>query len=140
MTATSPDTIDYQLIGLVEDGGTGDLLAELDQKQGRVRLQALISEWLRMENLVVLTGSGTSVSAGGKTMANLEAAVLEPIHTMVDLPAAIAPILAEDRQPIDGEDATTAVFYSISNCQKGLKGISFGNFLAKHSCPNQGGP
>ena len=25
----------------------------------------------------------------------------------------------------------TAVFYSISNCQKGLSGISFGNFLIK---------
>lgn len=28
-------------------------------------------------------------------------------------------------------DADTAIFYSISNCQKGLKGISFGNFLIK---------
>lgn len=28
-------------------------------------------------------------------------------------------------------DPTTAVFYSISNCQKGLRGISFGNFLIK---------
>ncbi|MDO5658010.1 MAG: malonyl-CoA decarboxylase [Paracoccus sp. (in: a-proteobacteria)] len=27
--------------------------------------------------------------------------------------------------------ATTAVFYSISNCQKGLRGVSFGNFLIK---------
>ncbi|GAA3541545.1 malonyl-CoA decarboxylase [Zobellella aerophila] len=29
------------------------------------------------------------------------------------------------------QDADTAVFYSISNCQAGLKGISFGNFLIK---------
>ena len=28
-------------------------------------------------------------------------------------------------------DAGTAVFYSISNCQEGLRGISFGNFLIK---------
>jgi malonyl-CoA decarboxylase len=28
-------------------------------------------------------------------------------------------------------EATTAVFYSISNCQRGLDGISFGNFLIK---------
>ncbi len=28
-------------------------------------------------------------------------------------------------------DEDTAIFYSISNCQKGLKGISFGNFLIK---------
>ena len=29
------------------------------------------------------------------------------------------------------DEATTAVFYSISNCQEGLRGISFGNFLIK---------
>lgn len=93
MTATMPDPIEYQLIGLAEDGGIGDLLAGLDQKQGRIRLQALISEWLRMENLVVLTGSGTSVSAGGKTMANLEAAVFDAIQAMTDLPPSIAQIV-----------------------------------------------
>ncbi|MBN8190242.1 SIR2 family protein [Salipiger thiooxidans] len=97
MTATPLDRIEYQLIGLAEDGGVGDLLEGLDQKQGRIRLQALISEWLRMENLVVLTGSGTSVSAGGKTMANLETAVFETIQAMSDLPASIAPII-ESRQ------------------------------------------
>lgn len=45
--------------------------------------------------------------------------------------SAIAPLLAPDRQPIAGRDATTAVFYSISNTQKGLAGVSFGNFLIK---------
>jgi malonyl-CoA decarboxylase len=48
-----------------------------------------------------------------------------------DMPANIADLLAEDRAPINAEDATTAVFYSISNCQEGLRGISFGNFLIK---------
>ncbi|MEJ8573964.1 malonyl-CoA decarboxylase [Microbaculum marinum] len=47
------------------------------------------------------------------------------------IPEAIGPILAEDHHPIDPAQATTAVFYSISNCQKGLRGISFGNFLIK---------
>src|SRR5437667_3851306 len=47
------------------------------------------------------------------------------------IPAAIAPLLAEDRQPVAIERARTAVFYSISNCQRGLGGISFGNFLIK---------
>ncbi len=46
-------------------------------------------------------------------------------------PAAIAPLLAEDRHPVALEHARTAVFYSISNCQPGLAGISFGNFLIK---------
>ncbi len=32
---------------------------------------------------------------------------------------------------VPGKPPTTAVFYSISNCQEGLKGITFGNFLLK---------
>src|ERR1700710_1870968 len=47
------------------------------------------------------------------------------------IPDAIAPLLAEDRQPVPIERARTAVFYSISNCQRGLGGITFGNFLIK---------
>lgn len=47
------------------------------------------------------------------------------------IPATIADVLDEDRSPIRAQDATTAVFYSISNCQDGLRGISFGNFLIK---------
>ncbi len=46
-------------------------------------------------------------------------------------PEAIAPILAEARRPLAPQAATTAVFYSISNCQPGLRGVSFGNFLIK---------
>ncbi|TCU31981.1 hypothetical protein [Rhizobium azibense] len=93
MTAAPPVPIEHQLIGLTEDGNAGDLLLGLDQKQGRIRLQALISEWLRMENLVVLAGSGTSVSAGGKTMANLEIAVFATIEALPDVPASIGPII-----------------------------------------------
>jgi malonyl-CoA decarboxylase len=48
-----------------------------------------------------------------------------------EMPAAIAPLLAEDRSTIEPTLARTAVFYSISNCQAGLAGISFGNFLIK---------
>jgi malonyl-CoA decarboxylase len=48
-----------------------------------------------------------------------------------EIPSAIQPILAADRKPIAAEEATTAVFYSISSCQKGLAKISFGNFLIK---------
>ncbi len=47
------------------------------------------------------------------------------------IPEAIAPILAEDRAVLSGDKADTAVFYSISNCQEGLRGVSFGNFLIK---------
>ncbi|MBV9076431.1 MAG: malonyl-CoA decarboxylase [Methylobacteriaceae bacterium] len=48
-----------------------------------------------------------------------------------EIPGAIAPLLAADRRPIRAVDATTAVFYSISNTQKGLGGVSFGHFLIK---------
>jgi|SRR5690349_4794311 len=47
------------------------------------------------------------------------------------IPGAIAPLLAEQRQPVAVERARTAVFYSISNTQRGLGGISFGSFLIK---------
>jgi malonyl-CoA decarboxylase len=42
--------------------------------------------------------------------------------------AKIAPLLAESTGK---DEADTAIFYSISNCQKGLRGISFGNFLIR---------
>jgi malonyl-CoA decarboxylase len=48
-----------------------------------------------------------------------------------EIPQAIAPILTVQREPLAPEKATTAVFYSISNCQRGLAGVSFGNFLIK---------
>jgi malonyl-CoA decarboxylase len=48
-----------------------------------------------------------------------------------EIPAAIAPILSNKRDQVDPERATTAVFYSITNCQRGLAGVSFGHFLIK---------
>ena len=40
--------------------------------------------------------------------------------------------LLDKRAPLlDPKQADTAIFYSISNCQRGLGGISFGNFLIK---------
>ena len=49
-----------------------------------------------------------------------------------EMPSAIAPILASGRlEFVEPEKARVAVFYSISNCQRGLAGVSFGNFLIK---------
>lgn len=48
-----------------------------------------------------------------------------------DIPGAIAPILSPERETIEPDKMRTAVFYSISNCQRGLAGVSFGNFLIK---------
>jgi len=46
-------------------------------------------------------------------------------------PNSIQTILLENRDVIPAEKADTAAFYSISNCQAGLAGISFGNSLIK---------
>ncbi|MCI4665960.1 MAG: malonyl-CoA decarboxylase [Neomegalonema sp.] len=43
----------------------------------------------------------------------------------------IQEVLSPTREIALAGDATTAVFYSISNCQAGLRGISFGAFLIK---------
>jgi malonyl-CoA decarboxylase len=45
--------------------------------------------------------------------------------------SAVQPLLAERDDPLDAADADTAIFYAINNCQVGLIGISFGNFLIK---------
>jgi malonyl-CoA decarboxylase len=47
------------------------------------------------------------------------------------IPGNIVDVLQMDRQITSKDTASTAVFYSISNCQAGLAGISFGNFLIK---------
>jgi Malonyl-CoA decarboxylase (MCD). len=47
------------------------------------------------------------------------------------LPGAIHQVIAEERDTIAPREASCAIFYSISNCQVGLKGIPFGNHLIK---------
>jgi malonyl-CoA decarboxylase len=48
-----------------------------------------------------------------------------------EIAGAIGPILSDKREPVEPQRATTAVFYSITNCQRGLAGVSFGHFLIK---------
>ena len=43
----------------------------------------------------------------------------------------IEPIIRAPFQEQPAHEADTAIFYSISNCQPGLRGVSFGNFLIK---------
>ncbi len=45
--------------------------------------------------------------------------------------SSIQALLDTEAPQIDPQSADTAIFYSISNTQKGLRGISFGNFLIK---------
>lgn len=90
----------YRLIGPSDSGEVSDLLAVLSSKDAKHRLQALIAEWLRMENLVVLSGAGTSVTSGGKIMTNLERAVLEAVKATKYMPAGAAAVI-EARQEED---------------------------------------
>ena len=53
------------------------------------------------------------------------------VALMNDIPNSITSILSKDVKPINPLSATTAAFYSISNCQMGLKNVSFGSFLIK---------
>lgn len=43
----------------------------------------------------------------------------------------VAPLIDHQAPVLDPDKADTAMFYSITNCQPGLRGISFGNLLIK---------
>jgi len=47
------------------------------------------------------------------------------------MPEAIAPLIDKASEPLPPGQFKVAAFYSISNCQPGLKGVSLGNFLIK---------
>jgi malonyl-CoA decarboxylase len=52
--------------------------------------------------------------------------------------ASVQPLLAPDSPVVDPEAANCAVFYSITSCQPGLRGVSFGNLLIKQVAEDLG--
>ncbi len=60
-----------------------------------------------------------------------EPLIFVEVALMREIAGAIAPILSDKRDLVEPQRATTAVFYSITNCQRGLTGVSFGHFLIK---------
>ncbi len=60
-----------------------------------------------------------------------EPLIFVEVALLAQMPDAIAPLLAKNDQPVRSEKFRVAAFYSISNCQPGLKGVSLGNFLIK---------
>lgn len=52
--------------------------------------------------------------------------------------AKVQPLLDPDSAVLDPGAANCAIFYSITNCQEGLRGVSFGNFLIKQVAENLG--
>lgn len=49
-----------------------------------------------------------------------------------EMAAGVVPLLDEEADPANLDKASCAIFYSISNTQAGLKGVSFGDALIKH--------
>jgi len=52
--------------------------------------------------------------------------------------ASVQPLLAPDSPIVDPETADCAIFYSITSCQTGLRGVSFGNLLIKQVAEDLG--
>ena len=60
-----------------------------------------------------------------------EPLIFVEVALTMKVPDSIQRVLADKREHREAHDTKVAVFYSISNCQSGLKGISFGNLLIK---------
>lgn len=60
-----------------------------------------------------------------------EPLIFVEVALMDEMAAGITPLLDESAAPADLARATTAIFYSISNTQAGLRGVSFGDSLIK---------
>ncbi|HET6827266.1 MAG TPA: malonyl-CoA decarboxylase [Ramlibacter sp.] len=60
-----------------------------------------------------------------------EPLIFVEVALMDEMAASITPLLDEAAAPADLARATTAIFYSISNTQTGLRGVSFGDSLIK---------
>jgi malonyl-CoA decarboxylase len=60
-----------------------------------------------------------------------EPLIFVEVALMDGMAECITPLLDEAAAPSDAAKATTAIFYSISNTQAGLRGVSFGDSLIK---------
>jgi malonyl-CoA decarboxylase len=60
-----------------------------------------------------------------------EPLIFVEVAFMDEIATNISPLLDEAAEAVDLSRATTAIFYSISNTQPGLKGVSFGDSLIK---------
>jgi malonyl-CoA decarboxylase len=60
-----------------------------------------------------------------------EPLIFVEVALLADMPSAIEPLIDIYSTPTSPRDFHVAAFYSISNCQPGLRGISMGNFLIK---------
>ena len=61
----------------------------------------------------------------------MEPLIFVEVALLEELADNVQALLDENAPVFDAARATTAIFYSISNTQAGLRGVSFGNFLLK---------
>jgi malonyl-CoA decarboxylase len=60
-----------------------------------------------------------------------EPLIFVEVALLAEMPAAIAPLIDKASTPQPSERYRVAAFYSISNCEPGLRNVSLGNFLIK---------
>lgn len=60
-----------------------------------------------------------------------EPLIFVEVALLPDMPEAIAPLIDKVSTPLMPDRFRVAAFYSISNCEPGLRGVSLGNFLIK---------
>lgn len=60
-----------------------------------------------------------------------EPLIFVEVALLPDMPDAIAPLIDKNATPLAPDRFRVAAFYSISNCEPGLRGVSLGNFLIK---------
>ena len=60
-----------------------------------------------------------------------EPLIFVEVALLAEMPGAIEPLISIDSEPNPQKGFHVAAFYSISNCQPGLRGVSLGNFLIK---------
>ncbi|WP_425261762.1 malonyl-CoA decarboxylase domain-containing protein [Rubrivivax sp. RP6-9] len=60
-----------------------------------------------------------------------EPLIFVEVALLPEMPDAIAPLIDKASTPLPPERFRVAAFYSISNCEPGLRGVSLGNFLIK---------
>ena len=60
-----------------------------------------------------------------------EPLIFVEVALLPEMPAAIGPLIDKASTPMMPDRFRVAAFYSISNCEPGLRGVSLGNFLIK---------
>ncbi len=131
--------IDFDLLHLLKSWFNRGFLtiAEIDWNTPAVILEKLIeyeavhfmSGW---DDLKKRLGTNRRCYAFFHASLPNEPLIFVEVALVNGLANSIHPLLDPDSVPIEeNKPLDTAIFYSISNCQSGLAGISFGNFLIK---------